>query len=766
MELDLSRPWRLVLADPSSPSGIAAPEDLARLLANPESAADPARFAAAELASSLGRIASSPIVAGEGSEAEGLILLDAGPEGLPRGGAAGEHGGAGGASGAAGADGGAGGQAAPDAAAFAAPARRGFAWRASPTRVELHGDSPEGLLACVYDFLEAGGFRWIEPGPEGERLPAPGSLRLERASGRSDRPALRPVLILGHGAYLEKAADYLLFAARNGYAGVFLHTIEGPLALGACPAARLDGGRASLAALAGRLGLELEEGGHLLSSLLPRSLSKREPELFRMTRGGRKADRNFCPSNPRSLALAAESFARFAKARPEVRVFHCWPDDLPGGGWCSCPACVDAEGGPLSAAAQSLKAALALASALAEARPGARLSFLAYHDTEELAGALKALGLGEASLPGNLELLWAPRRRSWASGYGESGSALNAASRGAFETALRDFAAAPGGASVFEYYEDALLFKGAVPPLGTTMAADLAWYSGESPDSSGARASKVGILLTGGRLPLAPRPNLWLFPRLAALGPGGPAALEALLADWAGAAYGQAAAPMLRYWKALEAAWAIDLDLEPGETENRIPAPLRNAVQEPPADWGDPWLANAERLGQRRGRCEALFDLLREAEAALAEAAASDKAPSEAVVPTEAAPRRQAKAALREREEYAFAEAVLELDSARLAAYHELASGERRAAADLSLLARSALDGLYRAARALPDRRARRELRFLGFFYYDLRLRSIRRGAALPFAKALGFLCALAELFLRGAGLLRLWERSAPGRRN
>ncbi|MBL8967402.1 MAG: DUF4838 domain-containing protein [Spirochaetaceae bacterium] len=752
MEIDLSRRWSILLADASSPNGTLPPEEMEAVLAEPSAAPDPARFAAAELAAFFARVGGKPVHAGRGDEGPeaGLLILDPGAGSGPP-----------------------------------ASARRGYAWRASAARIELTGDSPAGLLAAVYDFLGHAGARWTAPGSEGERLPAVGAgagLPLAAAGGRSKGPKLNPVLILGHGSYLERAEEYFLWAARNGYVGVFMHTIEGPFALGACPARRYESLRPRLAALAARLGLSIEEGGHLLSGFLPRRLFRARPELFRMTEGKRRADRNFCPSNPAALALVAENFAAFARSRPEVAVFHVWPDDLPGGGWCACPDCAGAlSGAGLSPAAQSLTAALALAAALKEVRPEAKLSFLAYHDTEEAAAAARTLA--PAGLPPNLELLWAPRRRNWARGYAEAGDAdsgatLNAASRASFESARPAFRA--GGAAVFEYYEDALLWKGAVPPLAATMAADLAYYAGAGAgpaagagsvagSEAGAEAAskplatKVGILLTGDRLPLAARPNVWLFPRLAWSGGGDP---EPLLRDWTAATFGPAAPAMAAYWRALAEAWSLNLDLVPGETENRIPAPLGQGVAKPPADWGDPWLADRDRLAERRGRAEELFDRLREAEAALDKAAelleSAAKDDAGAADPGRLA--RCAAALADEDAEYGIAAAVLELDCARIAAYHELASGELAAAADIALLARSALSGLYRAARIVPDRRSRRNLRFLGFFYYDLRLRAIRREAARPLARAAGAAAALAELYLRGLGLFRLWDR-APERR-
>jgi hypothetical protein len=723
MKLDRSREWRIFLAAPECAEGYLASPTLASRIAKPELCPSPASFAAAELA---GALATAGVKAGAGIGNEdasfGIIMLDSS---FASSGAENESGG-----------------------------RRGFAWRASETRIEIHGESEAGLLAGAYDLLDKAGFRWLRPGesasvgPDGEA-----ELEFAASSGRKENGAILPLLILGHGSYLEKAADYMLWGARNGYGGVFFHTTGEKLALGAAPIGLYDSLRGELADLARRLGLGLELGGHGLSALLPRKLIKKEPELFRMADGIRTADQNFCPSNPKGIGIVGRNFSAFAAAHPEISVFHVWPDDLPGGGWCSCPACSG-----LSPAAQSLRVAANLAAVLEKARPGARLSFLAYHDTEDMAGAVQSLG---GKVPANLELLWAPRMRSWAAGYGDPASALNESSRANFEAARAAFLAAGGGSvSIFEYWEDAILFKTAVPPLAACMEGDLAYYA------EGKRADKVGVLLTGDRLPLAARPNLWLMPRLLGgqvsgegqVGAGRGA--EALWAAWCASAYGPAAAPMRRYWAALEAAWAIDLDLEPGETAINIPAPITTAGKNPPADWGDPWLASAERLGTRRARCEEAFTLLREAEAAMAEARASfapagDRSRAES---------RAGKAVEDEALEYAISSGIIELDSARLSAYHEAAQGEAGAAADIAVIALSILDGLYRSFRAIPDARARRNAAFILYLNYGLRLRAIARAPRNALRRKCGETAAFLGLARRALGLAGAWDARAGKR--
>jgi hypothetical protein len=635
--------------------------------------AGPASFAATELAAVIGRMggALAPLL-GDESRTERIIVLDAGT---------GAH------------------------AQAVGGARRlsRFSWRAAEDRVEIYGEDEAALLRGAYDFLRALGAVWVEPGEAGERLPEGPLFSLEYNSRSSSDSALSATLILGHGCFLERWEDYLPWAARSGYSSIFVHTTPDELAMGAAPECLYEAQREGIAEAAQRLGLYLELGGHGLSSLLPRALFKEEPELFREKEGERVADCNFCPSSERALALVVEAFAAKAVAHPEVRVFHVWPDDLPGGGWCSCHSCTSLPGVAPVGVAQSLKIMRTLAAVLERVRPDAALSFLAYHDTEDIAAAL---GDG-ASLPANLELLWAPRLRSWGRSIGDPESSLNAASLAAFAKNASAWRLAGGGrVAVFEYYEDAVLFKTAVPPLSSVMEGDVAAYR-----SAGAQA--VGILCTGGRLPLAPRPNIALFPRLATQGGAAGAHLaEDILADWVVATYGVAGKAMRGYWRELEAAWAIDLDLEKGDSAIYMPSSTASYASDPPADWGDPWKAGLERLAEKRGRCEELFEHLRAAEAILASVSSEDSA------------------ARREASEYAICDAVLELDCARLAVYHELAGGDARAAADIANLALSATGAARKAYARLPDARERREMGLVIGVYYELRFRLIRRANA------------------------------------
>jgi hypothetical protein len=550
---------------------------------------------------------------------------------------------------------------------------RRFSWRASEDRAEIYGTDEASLLRGVYDFLRALGCRWPAPGEGGERLPKGPVLSLEsrsRSSGEAEPP---PTLVLGHGAFLERYDDYLRWAARTGYSSVLIRLTRNPLALEGAPEELYEALRTGIAELARRLGLSLELGGEFIGGGDP--------------------------------GLGAEAFAEYAAAHPEIEAFHDWPE----GPWSG--AAVETRAGRAETGGRggprSLNAARAYATALERARPDAALSFLAEELDERLAEAIREA----RSLPPSLGLTWAPRCRAWDRALGDAGSAENTARLARFASAAEAWRSAGGGpVALFGRYEDGFLFKGAVPPLASVIGGDLAACR-----RAPGKVDSVGLVCGGGRLPLGLRPNSALLPALAAdAGLGAEAAFD----EWAKAAYGSAAAPMRDYWRELGAAWSVDLDLAEGETAVRAPGSPALAAADPPADWGDPREASAERLAAKRDRCEELFDHLRRAEAALAEARKM------------AAPGLDETAVRDEADEYAVSGSVLELNCARLSAYHELAAGDGRAAADIANLALSASAALRKALGRLPDPRARRETRFAVDLFYELRLRQLRRANA------------------------------------
>ena len=449
----------------------------------------------------------------------------------------------------------------------------------------LRGDGLRGLLYAVYDLLETLGCRWVAPGPDGERLPRHERVTLP-AVGLADRPALAGRgIVIGHDHFLTEAESWIAWAARSRLNTIFIHTIGRGPAVGACRLSSWRSRRRDLLPSIVERGMDLELGGHHLSDLVPRQFFRNSPELFRFDGTRHTPDRNFCPSHPKTQAILKANGVAFFTAYPEAHVYHLWPDDLLGGGWCACPLCAG-----LSAADQALLAANTLAEALAELRPDARVSYLAYHDTESTPQVL-------APHP-QVELIFAPRPRSYAHGIGEPSSPINAmyamrlaenialfgkgrdqvsegrrpkneeAARGESITNTLEISLSRasgirspdlGSPSVFEYYLDGILFKSSVPPLPEVIAADMAQYR-----DAGVRS--VHTLLTGDRPWLFAPPNAYLFSRLA----WSPAQrTEDLLSSYAVARAPRDPEALIRAYRALEAAWRSALDRTPAEAAQR-----------------------------------------------------------------------------------------------------------------------------------------------------------------------------------------------------
>ncbi len=462
------------------------------------------------------------------------------------------------------------------------PAGDGFVRAPDAAGLVLKGDGPRGLLYAVYDLLEALGCRWAAPGPAGEQIPRRGRVSLPEAAV-ADRPAL-PVrsLVIGHDHFLDEAEEWIRWAARNRLNTIFIHTTIHEPALAACRLSHWRARRRTLLPLIREHGLGLELGGHHLRDLLPRRLFRDEPELFRHDGLRRTPDHNLCVSSPRALERLRRAGTAFFRVYPEAEVYHLWPDDLRAGGWCHCPACAE-----LSPADQAMTAANAVAEALAQARPAARLAYLAYHDTEGPPGRV-------APHPA-LSLLFAPRLRSYAAGIGDPANRTVAArlERGAALFAGAAPRAPRADLAVFEYYLDGILFKSAPPPLTRVIAADMAAY----------KAAGVGAahaLLTGDR-PFVWAPlNAYLFARLAWAPDSDP---QVVLGDYAAARAPSFAAPLALAYSELEAAWRPALARDPEQPPPERPSGPRDPVAAPPADVLD--TADEPRLSLER-RLEAM----------------------------------------------------------------------------------------------------------------------------------------------------------------
>ncbi|MCG8348684.1 MAG: DUF4838 domain-containing protein [Chloroflexales bacterium] len=435
----------------------------------------------------------------------------------------------------------------------------GFVRTPDNSGLTLHGDGPRGLLYAVYDLLEALGCRWVAPGPSGEQLPHYQHIELPRVA-IAQQPALTGrCLIIGHDFFLDHAEEWIVWAARNRLNTIFIHTIDRRLALGACRLQQWRKRRTKLLPLLRERGMTLELGGHGMADLVPRNLFQRSPEAFRQKGARRTPDHNFCPSNSTAQALLQRNGTAFFRAHSEAQIYHLWPDDILGGGWCDCPQC-----SALSPADQSLMATNLLAETLERCNPQARIAYLAYHDT--------AVAPSQIVPRANVILAFAPRPRSYAHGIANESNLVNRP----FFQQLHDNivwfdGASPGpnlqsqapvepaishaGHCVFEYYLDGILFKSTPPPLPTVMRDDLRAYRD-------AGVHTVQALMTGDRPWLAAPLNAYLFARLAWEPEHNP---FAILADYAAVRAPRTPDALVQTYHALSEAWHPVLDFMPGE---------------------------------------------------------------------------------------------------------------------------------------------------------------------------------------------------------
>jgi hypothetical protein len=565
----------------------------------------------------------------------------------------------------------------------------GFTWQAKSDGVELHGQSARGLLYAVYGFLEALGCRWVSPGVGGERLPRGTEFHLPDGLV-SEAPALPGrCLIVGHYAFMQNVEDWIVWAARNRLNTVFAHVIEGPMALGAAPDRQWQAHKEAAVTLARQRGMVIEHGGHGLAALLPRKLFPRMSEAFRYHGGRRVRDHNFCPSCEEGLDVIRQNAEIHFRAHPEVDVFHLWPDDIPGGGWCECSRCQD-----YTPSEQALLAVNAVAEALEGVNPDAQISFLAYMDTEAVPAKVVPRH--------NVCLLWAPRSRCYAHAADENACRVNVPRYAdVFRAQVAHVKAQ--GARVFEYYLDALLFKSLLPPLPTVMQRDLQFYRD-------AGAHTVQALMTGDRPWITPQLNAWLFARLC-WDPDQD--LDALLTDFSQATFGTTDASLPAYYRALEAAFALALDIVPEQVALRLDLGLKQLIDDPIADMGDPVYAPPEVL---RIKCQANAAI----EGLLREAAGHLEAARPSVLP---------EAWSAERAAFDLSSAWLRFDLARVRLYDAVASAPtasdaRRWFDEAQLALR---DVLAWGDRHIAEPRFRKNYRGIHRTFWQLRLEKIRR---------------------------------------
>ncbi|MEX0782463.1 MAG: DUF4838 domain-containing protein [Dehalococcoidia bacterium] len=368
--------------------------------------------------------------------------------------------------------------------------------------LQIRGDNPRGVMNGVYWLLEQIGHTWVEPGKDGSAF-VPGK-SLAEGEYRQVPSFPRRTLILGQDALHDEWSDWMEWASRNRYNDIFFHDTppsvwdrggkHRPATAEELDADRkgwlferwdADGER--IIAEARRRGLTLQFGGHHLPTLVPPEEFERHPDWFPVRNGARDPKYNLCTATPELHGYLARRTEAFLERFPGADIYHMWGDDIRGGGWCNCATC-----GAMSASDQALLATNLMAETVARVLPGAKVAHLAYHDTLEP----PTIEPRE-----NVTALFAPRERCYAHAIDDAACQRNRPDY--WEPFTRFAGLFPAGRmQVFEYYSDAILFKGLAPTHLQVLPRDAQAYAS-------AGVWNMGNLMVGDRPWVGPPWHAW-----------------------------------------------------------------------------------------------------------------------------------------------------------------------------------------------------------------------------------------------------------------
>ncbi len=363
----------------------------------------------------------------------------------------------------------------------------GFVIRSMGPDVVILGKGSRGVLYGCYAFLELQGVRWYFPGKQYEVVPRH-ALDWNAQLRINESPAFPKRILFYWPNNYSSVLDWIDFCAKvrlNRFAFHYTwpardwYIVMRPLVL---PALQ-------------QRGMEIEVGGHFLSTFLPRTLFPEHPDWFRKNeQGNRSNDFDLNPFHQEALEYLATGACQYLQEMPEASLFHLWADDIDGGGggW-------SRESGKedYTSSDQALLVSNFLVKRVREKLPDANLAYLAYHDTVSPPRVVKPE-------PG-LVYLYAPRERCYAHALNDPTCDLNRKYAKALENGLSAFGSA--NAEVFEYYADEILYENMTnPPIPEVLSADLKYYR-----QLGIPA--VGVLMTETSNFVTPLVNMFLYPQ-------------------------------------------------------------------------------------------------------------------------------------------------------------------------------------------------------------------------------------------------------------
>lgn len=344
-------------------------------------------------------------------------------------------------------------------------AHDGYHIFAEDSQIVINGGSWRGCLFGCYDFLKELGCYFPLPGKEKEYIPKITKFALGDIDIKSEPTVGTRSIDMAVMTYSDDLLVMIDYMAKNKYNNIVFHG-------GVIPEDFVIKIKQELI----KRDMAFEWGGHYLPGYLPRSLFKEHPEYFRMENGKRTPNLNMCPSSEEAADIIAEnSLKDWARLKdvPRFEVLHLWPDDLTGGGWCSCPKC---EG--LNCSEQGVRILNEVAKRL-DLPEGTTLSHVAYHETIEYVPV-------KVKANDRVNLLYAARERCYkhVMGQGKANSQY-------YEWLKEQYEAMPVKAQVFEYYQDPVLFRQLPLPLHPVIGKDIEAYRAAGIDRIGSLAFQV-----------------------------------------------------------------------------------------------------------------------------------------------------------------------------------------------------------------------------------------------------------------------------------
>ena len=360
----------------------------------------------------------------------------------------------------------------------------GFVIQSIGPDIVLLGHGDRGTLYACYAFLEHLGVRWYFPGSQNEIVPR-AAINWHETYTISQSPAFPKRILFYWPNNYSSVDDWIDFASKMRLNCIMFHYTW--------PARDwYINLRQQLDPELHKRGLEIEVGGHFLSSFLPRHLINTHSDWFRMNRQGQRVnDYNLDPFNSGALNYIASGAVSYLLQMPDATLFHLWADDISGGGWSHDPGKEQ-----YTPSDQALLVYNEIISRLRRKLPHGRLSFLAYHDTVFPPHVVKPAD--------GIAFFYAPRERCYAHALNDPACPLNQQYSKALENALPDFNRTD--AEVFEYYTDEILFQSLTdPPLPGVISKDAKYYHKLG-------ISGVGSLMTNTSNFTTPMVNMFLYP--------------------------------------------------------------------------------------------------------------------------------------------------------------------------------------------------------------------------------------------------------------